>query len=162
MAAWSLGSSTTQITAGSRLPSRQTRHRSPSDTLKHSRQNRTFSLAPRSASARRRASSGGAFTTWNARRWADLGPIPGRRDSSSIRSWMGPSYTSGPVLDLRAQLGPQPGHGIVAGRRRLVVDLDHRALHRGIPGHAVDGRLDAEHLGEDLPELVLLRPDLLH
>jgi hypothetical protein len=61
-AAWSFGSSTTQMTVGSRPGSRQTRHRSPSATLKHSRQNRTFSLAATIASARRRASSADAFT----------------------------------------------------------------------------------------------------
>ena len=48
------------------------------------------------ASDRRLASSGGAFTRWNASRCADFGPIPGSRESSSIRSWIGPSYTYAP------------------------------------------------------------------
>ena len=68
------------------------RHRSPSATLKHSRQNAMRSFACTIACARRFASSGGAFTSQNARRCADFGPMPGSRDSSSISSWIGPSY----------------------------------------------------------------------
>ena len=39
------------------------------------------------------ASAGSALTSQNARRWADFGPTPGSPASSSIRSWIGPSYT---------------------------------------------------------------------
>src|SRR5262245_43551474 len=91
--ATSFGSSTTQRVVRSRPSSRQIRHRSPSATLPHSLQKKMRSFACRIDSARRFASSGGALTRWNANRWADLGPMPGSRDSSSIRSWIGPSYT---------------------------------------------------------------------
>src|SRR3954466_10077305 len=43
--------------------------------------------------ARRTASSLGSFSRWSAMRWALLGPTPGRRPSSSMRSWTAPSYT---------------------------------------------------------------------
>ena len=94
IAATSFGSSTTQRVVASRPASRQIRHRSASATLPHSRQNRMSSLARRMDSARRLASSAGAFTRWNASRWADFGPMPGSRDSSSMSSWIGPSYTA--------------------------------------------------------------------
>src|SRR5438128_7520499 len=45
------------------------------------------------ALARRLASSAGRRSRWKAIRWADFGPIPGSRPSSSTRSWTGPSYT---------------------------------------------------------------------
>src|SRR5918996_1462719 len=45
------------------------------------------------ASASRLASWEAVLTMWNASRWADFGPMPGRRFSSSTRSWIGPSYT---------------------------------------------------------------------
>ena len=44
------------------------------------------------ALARRSASAGSTLRMWKASRWALLGPIPGSRPSSSIRSWTGPSY----------------------------------------------------------------------
>ena len=44
------------------------------------------------AGARRFASSVGALTSQNASRCADFGPTPGSRASSSISSWIGPSY----------------------------------------------------------------------
>src|SRR5688572_6421095 len=45
------------------------------------------------ALASRLASSAGRRRRWKAIRWADFGPIPGRRPSSSTRFWTGPSYT---------------------------------------------------------------------
>ena len=89
----SFGSSTTQSTVRSRDSSRQTRQRSPSATLPHSRQNEMRSFAWTIAAASRLASSAGVFTNQNASRCADFGPMPGNRASSSISSWIGPSYT---------------------------------------------------------------------
>src|SRR5437762_10950765 len=51
---------------------------------------------------------------WNAMRCALFGPIPGNRPSSSIRSWMAPSYT--PYLHPgQAEPATQPAE---AGRQR--------------------------------------------
>src|SRR5438874_4389201 len=150
MVAASFGSSTTQITVASRPGSRHTRQSWPSATFPHSRQNVTRSLARTIVSARRFASSGAVFTTWKARRCADFGPMPGSRDSSSMRSWIGPSYTLRADLlhlfDLRAQLLLQPGHGVLVGRRGLVV-FDERRVDQGFARHAPDPRPDPEHVG---------------
>src|SRR5690349_11043340 len=93
IATTSFGSSTTQSTSFVRRGSRQTRHCSDSATLKQVVQNRTSSFTLRSAVASRLTSAGSADRTWKAIRWALLGPTPGSRPSSSIRSWMAPSYT---------------------------------------------------------------------
>src|SRR2546430_8460544 len=45
----------------------------------------TRSFTSRMASARRSVVSRGVLRTWNASRWAPLGPIPGSRCSSSMR-----------------------------------------------------------------------------
>ena len=95
IATTSLGSSTTQITAGSRRGSRHTRHCSSCATFPHSEQNRTFALTSDSTCARRRTSAGSAWRMWKAIRCALLGPTPGSLPSSSIRSWTTPSYTPG-------------------------------------------------------------------
>ena len=58
------------------------------------RQNRTLSLTSSSTWASRRTSAGSAASRWNAIRCALLGPTPGSRPSSSMRSWTTPSYTS--------------------------------------------------------------------
>jgi hypothetical protein len=50
------------------------------------------SLACTIAAASRFASAGSAFTSQNASRCADFGPTPGSLASSSISSWIGPSY----------------------------------------------------------------------
>src|SRR5204863_4335179 len=105
------------------------------------------------ASASRRASCGGAFTMWNASRCADFGPIPGSRDSSSIRSWIGPSNTlsaSQPArtslsalpddLDLAAELCPEPGDGLLLRRRHVVgVDVDDGCAGNLVARDAPDG-----------------------
>src|SRR6478672_3524353 len=125
MATTSLYSSTTQSTAGSRRGSRQMRHCSSSETLKQVLQNLTFALTSISTSARRRTSTGSACRRWNAMRWALLGPTPGRRPSSSIRSWTAPSYTT---ASLRRRRRGAAGRGAVSG---LVVgghQLDLEAL----------------------------------
>src|SRR5438874_4407437 len=138
MVAASLGSSTTQMTVASRPGSRHTRQSSPSATFPHSRQKLTRSLALTMASASRLASSGAVFTRWKASRCADFGPMPGRRDSSSMRSWIGPSYTrqrpaTGPLLvgDLGVQLGLEPLECriLVGGRFIVVLDEGDRADH---------------------------------
>ena len=41
-----------------------------------------------------RVGLGSSLSRWKAMRWADLGPTPGRRPSSSMRSWTGPAYTA--------------------------------------------------------------------
>ena len=46
------------------------------------------------ASASRPASSFGTLSRWNAMRWADLGPTPGRRRSSSTRRARGAGYSA--------------------------------------------------------------------
>ena len=44
----------------------------------------TLALASFMASASFKASCSDAFSRWKAMRWADLGPMPGRRPSSSM------------------------------------------------------------------------------
>ena len=88
----SLGSSTTHRIDGSRRASRQIRQVSSSETFPQTTQNRTFSLTSRRTAARRFTSAGSAARMWKAMRWALFGPTPGRRPSSSIRSWTIPSY----------------------------------------------------------------------
>src|SRR4051812_10266050 len=82
------------MTVRSRRGSRQILHSSASATLPQMRQNRTLSLTSVSAWTSRRTSTMSAASRWNAMRWALLGPTPGSRPSSSIRSWTAPSYTS--------------------------------------------------------------------
>ena len=50
-------------------------------------------LDPVQRAASRSTSAGSAASRWNAMRCALLGPTPGSRPSSSIRSWTAPSYT---------------------------------------------------------------------
>src|SRR3954453_12401718 len=80
------------MVVSSRCGSRQIRHWLSSETLKQISQNLTVSLTFLSMAARRMTSSGSAARMWKASRWALFGPIPGSRPSSSIRSWIGPSY----------------------------------------------------------------------
>src|SRR3954447_21473492 len=80
------------MTATSRRGSRQMRHCSSSATLPQMVQNRTLSLTSVRADTRRRTSTGSAARRWKAIRCALLGPTPGSRPSSSMRSWTAPSY----------------------------------------------------------------------
>jgi hypothetical protein len=89
----SFASSTTQIVAGERRGSRQMPQVSDSVTLPQITQNRTLSRTSVSTSASRLTSKLSVCRMWKAMRWADLGPMPGRRPSSSISSWTIPSYT---------------------------------------------------------------------
>src|SRR5690606_28711621 len=93
IATTSLGSSTTQMVASERRGSRHTRHSSSCATLPQRSQKRTLFLTSVRASTSRLTSSGSAARRWKAMRWALLGPTPGSRPSSSIRSWTAPSYT---------------------------------------------------------------------
>src|SRR3954469_11954210 len=93
IATTSLGSSTTQITSSDRRGSRQIRHCSPSATLKQVTQKRTSACTRWSADTSRPTSADSAESRWKAMRCALLGPTPGSRPSSSIRSWTAPSYT---------------------------------------------------------------------
>src|SRR4051812_48169435 len=95
----SLGSSTTQSTVRSRRGARPIRHWDSCATLPQVVQNFTVSLTSTRTAARRRTSTGSAASTWKAIRCALLGPTPGSRPSSSIRSWTTPSYT---MVSLRA------------------------------------------------------------
>src|SRR3954454_24734673 len=132
IATTSFGSSTTQSTSLVRRGSRHTRHCSDSATLKQVVQNRTSSFTLRSAVASRLTSAGSADRTWKAIRWALFGPTPGSRPSSSIRSWMAPSYT-----------GSEPREGQTTGGRahlflgelplrlgRVVDRREHQILQR--------------------------------
>jgi len=84
------------------------RHCSASATLPQMLQKRILSLTSTSALTSRFTSTASACSRWNAMRCAPLGPTPGKRPSSSIRSWTTPSYTS-------VSLCPGPGPPI---RRR--------------------------------------------
>jgi hypothetical protein len=57
--------------------------------LKHREQKRTFAFASVIARERRSASSTGNLRRWKAIRWADFGPMPGSRPSSSISACTG-------------------------------------------------------------------------
>src|SRR3712207_4925774 len=84
------------MTRESRPGSRQSPHSSASDTLKQRVQKETRSFTSVMAWASRTASGLSTLSRWKAMRWADLGPTPGSRPSSSIRSWTGAAYTSRP------------------------------------------------------------------
>src|SRR3954452_14145184 len=150
MATTSFGSSTTQMTATSRRGSRQMRHCSSSATLPQMVQNRTLSLTSVRADTRRRTSTGSAARRWKAIRCALLGPTPGSRPSSSMRSWTAPSYMR--VLSrvlARLQAGQAQAAQPAAERTHLLLgELAHRAVC------AADGGDD-----EVLQGLVVVRVD---
>src|SRR4051812_11321656 len=77
-------------------------------------QNFTRCLTSTRTSARRRTSTGSACSRWNAIRCALLGPTPGNRPSSSIRSWTMPSYKCG---SLEPELTGRAGHPATTGER---------------------------------------------
>src|SRR4051794_38795173 len=85
-------------------------------------QNFTFALTSISTSARRRTSVGSAESRWKAMRCALLGPTPGSRPSSSMRSWTAPSYTS----DARqAEAAGQRAHLLLGELRRGASGVAH-------------------------------------
>ena len=139
----------------------------PSATLPHSRQNEMRSLACTMTAARRLASSGGALTSQNARRCADFGPTPGSRASSSMSSWMGPSYAT-------AQSSSTGWAPSISWTRRSAsassgTSLLLDQLHDGrlparlacFPHDARDHGLDAEQIVQRVPQAVLPRRHLL-
>src|SRR4051794_37936655 len=111
------------------------RHCSSSDTLKQIEQNRTRCLTSSSTSASRRTSLGSACNRWNAIRCAPLGPTPGRRPSSSMRSWTMPSYNSG-VLGEAESAGAGVGAGAAEAGHAAPGQRTERAA-----GHRVGLRL---------------------
>src|SRR4051794_15094737 len=142
----SRGSSTTQTTWVSRRPSAQMEHSPPSATLKQRSQNDTRSFTSVMARASRLASSFDSFSRWKAMRWADLGPTPGRRPSSSMRSWTGPAYTGLLAAEQAAQAAELAhgrllelqhlGGGVVEGGQHQV--LEHLDVV-GVDGVGTDG-----------------------
>ena len=98
----SFASSTTQIRPASRPLSAHTRQISSRETLLQIRQKATPSRTAARAARNLSMSSGSVFRRWNAMRCALLGPTPGRRENSSIRSWSGPSNMVPP----RRKTGP--------------------------------------------------------
>src|SRR5580765_7409368 len=142
MATTSLGSSTTQIEVRSRRGSAQIRHWSPSATLPHVSQKRTRALTSVRASTRRLTSTASAWSRWNAMRWALLGPTPGSRPSSSIRSWTTPSYTRGAYALQVTVVSRRGGDG-----RRVAQTLTQT---RGEPGDSEEVDRAAAPLGEAL------------
>src|SRR4051794_10887460 len=110
------------MTVASRRGSRQMRHSSLSDTLPQTTQKRTLSLTSVSAVTSRRTSTGSAASRWNAMRCALFGPTPGSRPSSSIRSWTGPSNTSGAGEAEPAEVAQATGERAHLLRLQLLCD----------------------------------------
>src|SRR5688572_10954945 len=141
----SRGSSTTQIEAVSRRESVQISHSSVSLTFQQRRQKVMRSFTSVMAWARRRASTGSSLRRWKAMRCADLGPTPGRRPSSSIRSWTGAAYTSrtehpAEAAEVEAAHGAGLGllglgHGVVEGGEHEVLEHPHVL---GVDGGGID------------------------
>src|SRR3954464_4583167 len=146
MATTSLGSSTTQRTAGSRRGSRQIRQVSSSATLPHTEQNLTRSLTSTRTWASRRTSTGSAARRWNAMRCALFGPTPGNRPSSSIRSWTTPSYIRTRACARGRPRGPAPPRA-APGARLAAEPTGERAELLG--GHLVRARLGVAVGGHD-------------
>src|SRR5699024_11598353 len=84
-------------------------------------------------------SAGSTVSRWKAIRWALLGPMPGSRPSSSIRSWTGPSYIpfppdseagqAEPAAAEPARQGPESFRGqLLRGLRGVVDRPDHQVL----------------------------------
>src|SRR3954470_21816484 len=150
MATTSLYSSTTHSTVASRRGSRQIRHCSSSETLKQVLQNRTRALTSSRTSARRRTSTGSDERRWNAIRCALLGPTPGSRPSSSMRSWMTPSYMARHLHPGQAEAA----HPLGQRTHLLLGQLGRRA--RGV----ADGRDDQVLQALDVVRVHRLRVDL--
>src|SRR5215210_3094236 len=123
------------MTSSERRGSRQIRHCSPSATLKQTVQKRTSACTRCSAATSRPTSALSAASRWKAIRWALLGPTPGSRPSSSMRSWTAPSYTVG-FLGSR-ECG---GRGR-ADERGLQARQTHAAEAAGQGAHAAGGEL---------------------
>src|SRR5215218_7841588 len=81
-------------------------------------------------------------------RWADFGPTPGRRPSSSIRLWTGGAYTRGSAEQAAAQTTEvEAAHGLLgdlAGLGDRIPDGgEHQVLQHGdvvgVDGRGVNG-----------------------
>ena len=76
-------------------------HSPPAVRLRHTGQQVTVFLASNMASAKAWASSMGRLSTWKARRWADLPPMPGSRANCSTRFSSGAGkYSMGVILSV--------------------------------------------------------------
>src|SRR3954447_10287803 len=148
MATTSFGSSTTQMIAGSRRGSLQIRQTSAWATLPQTEQNLTSFLTRSSVAASRSTSVASVANRWNAIRWALFGPTPGRRPSSSIRSWTAPSYM---------RLQTRQAHAA----ERTAESARHRA--HLLFGELANGSMRISHRGdhEILPRLDVVRVDRL-
>src|SRR4051794_20937399 len=169
----SRGSSTTQTTVASRRSSEQIEHCGPSEMLKQRVQKVMRSFTSVMERARRTASSFGSFRRWNAMRCADFGPTPGRRPSSSIRSWTGPAYKpllrgSGAVGASTAEQAAEAATHAEAAHGLLVdvVDLGQSIVQGGedeIFQHADVVGIDGPRVDGDPLELhAAVRGDLHH
>src|SRR5687768_14779804 len=135
------------------------RHCSSSLTLKQTEQNFTFALTSIRTSARRRTSAGSACSRWKAMRWALFGPTPGSRPSSSIRSWITPSYNEVPS----AQAG-QAARATPETTAQPLGDRTHRLTGQRLglgAGVAVGGDDEIGEVGQvvGVVALELARPD---
>src|SRR5205807_4517404 len=106
-------------------------------------------------------------------RWADFGPTPGSRPSSSMSSWTGPAYTPRPPASLTEQAaeaaeieathrllrqGLGPAHGVMDGGEDVIlVHLDVVGVDSGgIDRHRLDLHRAADlHLDHAAPGLAL-------
>src|SRR5687768_2973876 len=132
MATTSRGSSTTQTMPASRRSSAQMPHNSPSATFQQRRQNEMRSFTSLMARASRRASSLGSFSRWKAMRWADLGPTPGSRPSSSISSWTGAAYTEAVASGRQPEAAEvEPTQRVASGGLRGLLHLRHGVVNCG-------------------------------
>src|SRR5204862_6440092 len=95
----------------------------PSDRLKQRSHHATRSLASVIERASRAASSLDSLSRWKAMRCADLGPTPGRRPSSSMRSWTGPAYKVRGRASAAGSAAAEQAAKIAHG---LLVQLAHR------------------------------------
>src|SRR4051812_41170749 len=143
IATTSLGSSTTQMTSSERRGSRQILHCSPSATLKQVLQKRTSACTRCSAAISRPTSALSAASRWKAMRWALLGPTPGSRPSSSMRSWTAPSYTVGSSSSACAGK-----RGLEAGQAHATAEAAGQRAHAA-RGQLVRGALGVADGGDD-------------
>src|SRR3954470_8104147 len=132
------------MTSSERRGSRQIRHCSPSATLKQVTQNRTSACTRCSAATSRTTSADSAASRWKAMRCALLGPTPGSRPSSSMRSWTAPSYT---VLLQEGRRRVVPV-GSEAGQTQPATESAGDRAH-GLRGEFVDGPLGVPDGGDD-------------
>src|SRR6185312_10051957 len=88
-----------------------------------------------------------AASRWKAMRWALLGPTPGSRPSSSMRSWTAPSYT---VIPSQKVAGSGAGGGLEARQSQATAAAETagQRAHR-LRGELVGGALGVADGGDD-------------